>query len=72
MFQKYFFLAELKTWLLAQPEVAGSLLSGSGSTVLAVLRSDSDDRERLAERAVRQFGELWTLSCDTAPADASA
>ncbi len=65
VFEKYLLLAELKMWLLAQSEVAGALLSGSGSTVLAVLRS-ADGSDALASRAVQHFGELWTLACETA------
>ena len=71
VFEKYLLLAELKTWLLAQPEIAGALLSGSGSTVLAVLESFSTDAESLADRAGKVFGELWTLSCETVPVQAS-
>ncbi len=67
VFEKYVLLAELKTWLLAQPEVAGALLSGSGSTVLAVLRSHSAVAAAVAARAVKNFGELWTLACETLP-----
>jgi 4-diphosphocytidyl-2-C-methyl-D-erythritol kinase len=40
VFQKHLFLAEAKAWLLARPEVAGALMSGSGSTMFAVLKSD--------------------------------
>ena len=71
VFEKYLLLAELKTWLLAQPEVAGALMSGSGSTVLAILRSPQDDPDALAGRARERFGELWTCACETAP-DGSA
>ena len=67
VFEKYLLLAEMKTWLLAQPEVAGALLSGSGSTVIALLRSHGDDAGPLAARARECFGELWTLACETAP-----
>lgn len=70
VFEKYLLLAELKTWLLAQPEVAGALLSGSGSTVLAVLHASGASGESLAARAVESFGELWTLACETAPVQA--
>src|SRR6266567_3931146 len=34
VFEKFVFLAQLKMWLLRQPEVGVALLSGSGSTVL--------------------------------------
>jgi len=38
VFWKHLFLAEVKSWLLARDEVAGALMSGSGSTMFAVLR----------------------------------
>lgn len=60
VFEKYVFLAALKTWLRAQPEVEGALLSGSGSTMFAVLR-DATEGEPLAARTRAHFGEsLWT------------
>jgi 4-diphosphocytidyl-2-C-methyl-D-erythritol kinase len=65
VFEKYIFLAALKNWLLAQPEVAGALMSGSGSTMLAVLR-DGSQGEVLAQRACAEFGEVWTHVCSTA------
>src|SRR6266566_2090599 len=33
VFEKFVFLAQLKMWLLRQPEVGAALMSGSGSTV---------------------------------------
>ena len=50
VFEKFVFLAETKRWLLQQPEVGAALMSGSGSTVFAVLRTGAD-AEKLAERA---------------------
>jgi 4-diphosphocytidyl-2-C-methyl-D-erythritol kinase len=65
VFEKYVFLALLKTWLLAQAEVAGALLSGSGATVLAVLRT-AESADALSVRARVEFGEsLWTAACET-------
>ena len=60
VFEKYLVLADLKMWLLGQPEVAGALLSGSGSTVFALLHAASGGPEGLVERARQQFGELWS------------
>ena len=40
VFEKHLFLAEAKAWLLGRPEVAGALMSGSGSTIFAVLKAD--------------------------------
>ena len=64
VFEKYLFLAVLKRWLLGQPEAAGALMSGSGSTTLAVLRDGADAGE-LARRARERFGDLWTCACHT-------
>jgi 4-diphosphocytidyl-2-C-methyl-D-erythritol kinase len=69
VFEKYLFLAVLKRWLLAQEEVAGALMSGSGSTVFAVLR-DRVAAAPLAERAVGEFGHsLWLQPAETLPSD---
>jgi 4-diphosphocytidyl-2-C-methyl-D-erythritol kinase len=67
VFEKYVFLAQLKTWLLKQPEVAGALMSGSGATVLGVLR-EKNHGANLAERVRAEFGtSLWTAVCETMP-----
>lgn len=65
VFSKYLPLAALKSWLLEQSSVAGALMSGSGSTMFAVLK-DPADASALAERAREFFGELWTCACETA------
>jgi 4-diphosphocytidyl-2-C-methyl-D-erythritol kinase len=65
VFEKFVFLAQLKMWLLNQPEVGAALMSGSGSTVFAVLR-DRADAESLARRAKAELDpELWTCVCST-------
>jgi 4-diphosphocytidyl-2-C-methyl-D-erythritol kinase len=65
VFEKFIFLAQMKMWLLKQPEVGAALMSGSGSTVFAVLR-DRADADRLAMRAkVELDPELWTCACET-------
>ena len=65
VFEKYIFLADLKRWLLDQPEAVGALMSGSGATVFAVLRS-KDDAVSLGERVAREFGtDLWVCACET-------
>ena len=65
VFEKYIFLADLKAWLLAQPEVAGALMSGSGATVFAVLR-DKESAAPLGARATEEFGpDLWLCACET-------
>jgi 4-diphosphocytidyl-2-C-methyl-D-erythritol kinase len=65
VFEKYIFLARLKTWLREQPEVAVAMLSGSGSTVFAVLREGTNG-DSLGQRAKSQLDpELWMCVCET-------
>lgn len=65
VFEKFVFLAHLKMWLLRQPEVGAALMSGSGSTVFAVMRPNADV-DRLAMRAKSELdAELWTCTCET-------
>lgn len=65
VFEKFVFLAQLKMWLLKQPEVGAALMSGSGSTVFAVIR-DNTDFDLLANRAKTELDpELWTCVCET-------
>ncbi len=66
VFQKYRFLAELKQWLQTRSEVAAALLSGSGSTVFAVLH-DLQDAPTLAAAARLELDPgLWSWSGTTA------
>ena len=65
VFEKYLFLATLKRWLTQQPEVAGALMSGSGSTTFAVLHR-AEDAPALEKRVLTEFGEVWTACCFTA------
>jgi 4-diphosphocytidyl-2-C-methyl-D-erythritol kinase len=63
--EKFVFLAELKMWLLKQNEVGAALMSGSGSTIFAML-NDSADSVALAERAKQNLDpNLWTCACET-------
>jgi len=65
VFEKFIFLARVKTWLLDQPEVGAALMSGSGSTVFAVMRENAD-ANRVAKRAQAELDpELWTCVCET-------
>ncbi|MBO0695266.1 MAG: 4-(cytidine 5'-diphospho)-2-C-methyl-D-erythritol kinase [Verrucomicrobia bacterium] len=65
VFEKFVFLAQLKMWLLNQPEVGVALMSGSGSTVFALMREDTD-ADRVAKRAKAALDpELWTWACET-------
>jgi 4-diphosphocytidyl-2-C-methyl-D-erythritol kinase len=62
VFEKFIFLAHLKSWLRQQPEVAVALMSGSGSTVFAVLR-EGVKSEELADRARTEIDpKLWTCA----------
>ena len=65
VFEKYLFLADLKMWLLAQPEVAGALMSGSGATVFAVLHEKSG-ADSLRAKLAPEFGSaLWSCLVET-------
>jgi 4-diphosphocytidyl-2-C-methyl-D-erythritol kinase len=64
VFEKYVLLGYLKTWLRGQPDVAVGLMSGSGSTVFAILREGAA-AEDLAARAREQIDPtLWTWNCE--------
>jgi len=56
VFGKYLWLPTAKAWLLGQAEVAGALMSGSGSSVFAILQEGAD-AEALAGRFRGEFGE---------------
>jgi 4-diphosphocytidyl-2-C-methyl-D-erythritol kinase len=63
VFEKLVFLAQLKTWLVKQSEAGAALMSGSGSTLFAVLRPNVD-ASVLARRAKWELDpELWTCAC---------
>jgi 4-diphosphocytidyl-2-C-methyl-D-erythritol kinase len=64
VFEKFVFLAQLKAWLMKQPEVGAALMSGSGSTVFAVAREKANV-DLLAKRAKELDREMWSLSCET-------
>ena len=65
VFEKFIFLAALKTWLLKQPEVGAALMSGSGSTVFAVMRGDANV-DLVAKRAGNELDrEIWSCACAT-------
>jgi 4-diphosphocytidyl-2-C-methyl-D-erythritol kinase len=65
VFEKFVFLAQMKTWLREQPEVGAALMSGSGSTVFAVMRA-SIDADSVAKRARAELDpRLWTFACET-------
>src|SRR6266581_3490836 len=65
VFEKFIFLAQLKMWLLDQSEVGAALMSGSGSTVFAVMRENAD-AALVAKRAKAALDpELWVCACET-------
>jgi 4-diphosphocytidyl-2-C-methyl-D-erythritol kinase len=68
VFEKFLVLAVMKDWLRKQSEVRAAAMSGSGSTLFAVLKEDTWG-PNLEERVRARFGDtLWTALCD-APAD---
>jgi len=62
VFEKFVFLAQLKTWLRQQPEVAAALMSGSGSTVFAVLRNEGKSEAVIARARKEVDPRLWTCA----------
>ncbi len=65
VFEKFVFLAQMKTWLRNQPEVGIALMSGSGSTVFAVMRPNVDI-DLVAKRAKDDLDpRLWTCAAQT-------
>ena len=65
VFEKFVFLAQLKTWMVKQKEVDAAMMSGSGSTVFAVLR-DKAKGDALTQRARKELDrEIWTCVCET-------
>lgn len=62
VFEKFPLLGEMKSWLLAQPGVRAALLSGSGSTLLAILEEGVDASD-LTRATLARYGENgWTWS----------
>ena len=65
VFEKFVFLAQLKSWLLKQSEVEAALMSGSGSTVFAVLKNNAAG-DSLAKRAREELDQkIWTCASET-------
>ena len=60
VFAKHLLLAEIKTWLLPQPEVHAALMSGSGSTTFAILR-DPTEAAPLVGRLRARYGDTTWL-----------
>ncbi len=64
-FEKFVFLAQLKMWLLNQAEVGAALMSGSGSTMFAVMRENADADSVVKRAKATLDPELWTCACET-------
>ena len=62
VFGKHRFLAELKHWLLARGEITAALMSGSGSTVFAVLEENADATSLTHSAHLELDPELWAWS----------
>jgi 4-diphosphocytidyl-2-C-methyl-D-erythritol kinase len=67
VFQKYLLLPEIKSWLEQQPETEAALMSGSGSTMFAVVKS-AEDGEQVSYRFSLFFGfKFWIRVCRLNP-----
>jgi len=67
VFAKFLVLARLKMWLLDQGEVHAAMLSGSGSSLIAIL-TRNDSGGRLGERVRETFGQAFRVEvCHTLP-----
>jgi 4-diphosphocytidyl-2-C-methyl-D-erythritol kinase len=64
VFEKFLVLPVMKGWLTQQREVRAAGMSGSGSTLFAVLREE-DGGSDLEKRVKARFGDtLWTAFCE--------
>jgi 4-diphosphocytidyl-2-C-methyl-D-erythritol kinase len=67
VFQKYLLLPEIKSWLEQQEETEIALMSGSGSTMFAVVKS-AEDGEQVSDRFSLFFGfKFWVRVCRLNP-----
>jgi 4-diphosphocytidyl-2-C-methyl-D-erythritol kinase len=67
VFQKYLLLPEIKNWLEQQPETEAALMSGSGSTLFAVVKS-AEDGDQVSGRFSLFFGfKFWNRVCRLNP-----
>ncbi len=60
VFEKHRFLAELKSFLLDHPATEAAMMSGSGSTIFAVLRDDADAEALQNETLKLMDPTLWS------------
>jgi 4-diphosphocytidyl-2-C-methyl-D-erythritol kinase len=67
VFQKHLLLPEIKYWLEQQPEAELALMSGSGSTMFAVVKSE-EDGQQIRARFSLFFGlKFWVQVCRLNP-----
>jgi len=67
VFPKYLLLPIMRGWFETQPDSILSLMSGSGSTIFAIVRSQTQG-EILRRAFQRVFGErIWTSVCQLNP-----
>ncbi len=59
VFEKFQFLAELKQFLLKQTETEAAMMSGSGSTVFAVLKDDANAENLLCRTLEELDPTMW-------------
>jgi 4-diphosphocytidyl-2-C-methyl-D-erythritol kinase len=59
VFEKHRFLAEVKEWLLDRQETAAAMMSGSGSTVFAVLERGADGQALAAAARAELDPGFW-------------
>jgi len=59
VFEKFQFLAELKQFLLEQPETEAAMMSGSGSTVFTVLTKNADPKNLLNRTLKELDPSMW-------------
>ena len=62
MFEKHLFLAEVKRWLMGRPGVRGAMMSGSGSTMFAVVEDEGTGRALMEDAARELDPTLWMWS----------
>lgn len=60
VFEKHRFLSELKLFLQNQPETKAALMSGSGSTVFAVLNTEADAQALIDRTLAKTDPTMWT------------
>ncbi len=61
-FEKHLFLAEMKRWLVGCPGVRGAMMSGSGSTMFAVVEDEGAGRALMEDAARELDPTLWMWS----------